>query len=96
MADHPNKIYMQNQYEMPVYLVKLVQKYELMSSHEREEDEGKKLREMIHVVGSTAAFFGRYDGMKELHDAAEKIVGNDNSIGYRLNLMWDRIGGWWA
>lgn len=87
---------MPNPYEMPAYLVKMVQKYELMSSYERDGVEGKKLREMIHLVGSTAAFFGRYDGMKKLHDAAEKAVGNDNSIGYRLNLMWDRIGGWSA
>lgn len=42
-------------YEMPAYLVKMIRKYEHMSSDEREDVEGKKLREMIHVVGTRSS-----------------------------------------
>lgn len=50
----------------------------------------------IQVAGVTASFFGGYDGMKRLHDAAEAVVGRDNSVGANLNRLWDGIGGWWA
>lgn len=54
------------------------------------------LAERIQVVGVTAAFFGGYDGMRKLHDAAEALVGRDNSVGGILNRLWDGVGGWWA
>jgi hypothetical protein len=67
-----------------------------MSPEQREDEAGVVLLEMIWIVGCTAAFFGGYQRMKELHDAAETHVENDNSVGYWLNQMWDGIGGWWA
>lgn len=54
------------------------------------------LARRIQVVGLTAAFFGGYAGMKQLHDAAEALVGSDNSIGATLNRLWDGFGGWLA
>lgn len=54
------------------------------------------LAERVQVVGLTAAFFGGFEGMRSLHDAAEALVGRDNSVGFHLNRLWDGIGGWWA
>lgn len=52
------------------------------------------LYEKIRLIGETAAFFGRYEAMQKLHDAAEQLVGNDNSVGYHLNYVWDGVGTW--
>lgn len=82
--------------DMPERLVALVREWEAMPSDERQGPKGQAVLEMIYTAGRTAAFFGGYDAMKALHDAAEELVGNDNSVGYRLNSMWDGIGGWWA
>ncbi|NCU67958.1 hypothetical protein GWK50_19230 (plasmid) [Acidovorax sp. 210-6] len=46
----------------------------------------------LRLIGATAAFFGGYDGMKKLHDAAEQLVGNTNEAGYYVNRAWD-LGG---
>lgn len=54
------------------------------------------LKEQLELIGATAAFFGRYEAMKKLHDAAEELVGNTNEVGDRLNRNWDMIGGWMA
>lgn len=67
-------------------LVDLVQQYA--------EDRDEETKEKIRLIGSTAAFFGGFNAMNQLHDAAERLVGNDNSIGGRLNGLWDGIGGW--
>ena len=74
-------------------LIALVKEYE---SHERDDPKRGPLLMKLRLIGQTAAFFDGYDGMKRLHDAAEAIVGCDNSIGYTLNYVWDGIGGWWA
>lgn len=77
-------------------VVELVKEYDAMNSSERGEDRGQAIRKDIRLIGTTAAFFGGADGMTELHDAAEALVGKDNSVGYWLNKLWDGIGGWWA
>jgi hypothetical protein len=46
----------------------------------------------IRAIGQTAAFFGGFDGMTKLHDAFEKAGGDT----YKLNRLWDQIGGWCA
>lgn len=77
------------------HLVALVQAWDRMESEQRRNSvSGKAILHDIHLIGQTAAFFGNYDGMIALHDAAEEIGGNDNSVGYWLNSMWDGIGGW--
>lgn len=83
-------------HDMPHQLVELVRTYEGMSSRERESDEAKLLLAKVHAAGYTADFFGGFDGMRRLHDAAEELVGNDNSVGYWLNYMWNGIGRWLA
>lgn len=77
-------------------LVEMVRKYDTMDSNGRRGAEGLAIRKEIELVGTTAAFFGGYDGMKKLHDAAEEFVNNDNSVGFYLNLIWDGIGGWFS
>lgn len=60
---------------------------------------GREANEIVvklQLIGQTAAFFGGFDGMTRLHDAAEALVGRDNSVGYTLNQAWHGIGGWWA
>lgn len=59
-----------------------------------DEERNDAAIEKIRLIGSTAAFFGGYPAMEKLHDAAEVLVGNDNSVGSRLNGLWDGIGGW--
>lgn len=81
---------------MPLRLVELVRSFERMSAEKRNGEAGEELLEMIHSIGYTAAFFGGFEAMKKLHDAAEAYVDNDNSVGYWLNQMWDGIGGWFA
>jgi len=82
--------------DMPTRLVALVREFEELSSAERGDAEGQALKTQIRLAGLCASFFGGYDGMKRLHDAAEQLVGNDNSIGFRLNYMWDGVGGCWS
>lgn len=77
-------------------LVELVKEYDAMDSNERRADKGQAIRKNIQLIGLTAAFFGGYDAMIKLHDAAEELVGSDNSVGYYLNQIWDGIGGWWS
>ena len=48
----------------------------------------------MRLIGATAAFYGGYDAMKKLHDAAERLVGNSNKAGYYISRAWDMIGGW--
>ena len=69
------------------HLVDLVREWDGMDSAERRDSaRGKAIL--------PAAFFGGFDGMKKLHDAAEEIVGFDNSVGFWINRLWDGIGGW--
>lgn len=81
---------------MATQLVAMVREFGSMDKGERKEEKGRELLGKIRVSGHTAAFFGGYEAMKQLHDAAEELVGNDNSIGRVLNNEWDGIGGWWA
>lgn len=87
---------LRNTSDMPQRIVALTQRYDRMTREEREGAEGAAIRETLYTVGRTAAFFGGYAGMIALHDAAESLVGNNNSVGYVLNWMWDGIGGWMA
>lgn len=81
---------------LPVLLAQLALQYENLSRSEQEKGAGKEIVNKVQTIGRTAAWFGGFDAMKQLHDAAEETVGNDNSVGYQLNWMWDGIGGWWA
>lgn len=74
-------------------LVKLVQDWKSVPDSSRKKS---VLLTNIILMGRTAAFFGGYDAMIKLYDAAEKRVGDNNSVGYWLNYMWDSIGGWSA
>jgi hypothetical protein len=76
------------------YLVAAIKTWDGMTPDERRNPAGLALRNEVKAIGMTAAFFGDYDAMKRLHDAAEDLVGNDNSVGYWLNTMWDQIGDW--
>lgn len=73
----------------------MVKQYEAIPNQDKSEEAAQQIIDKLRLIGRTAAFFGGYDGMKRLHDAAEALVGSDNSIGYRLNYVWDGIGGWW-
>lgn len=75
-------------------LIELVQEWDQMDKQQRQGARGQAIYHDIRLIGQTAAFFGGFDGMIALHDAAEALVGRDNSVGYYLNLLWDRIGGW--
>jgi hypothetical protein len=75
-------------------LVELVREWDQMDKQQRNGARGQAICHDIRLIGQTAAFFGGFDGMISLHDAAEAMVGNTNEIGYYLNLLWDRIGGW--
>lgn len=75
-------------------IVELVKEYDAMGSAERANERGQAIVKDIRLIGNTAAFFGGYDGMTRLHDAAEALVDKDNSVGFWLNRMWDGIGGW--
>ena len=77
------------------HLVDLVREWDGMDSAERRDSaRGKAILPDILLIGQTAAFFGGFDGMKKLHDAAEEIVGFDNSVGFWIHRLWDGIGGW--
>lgn len=76
------------------YLVAAIKTWDGLTPDQRRSTKGLALRKEVELIGKTAAFFGGYDGMKRLHDACEQLVGNDNSVGYYLNHMWDGIGGW--
>lgn len=73
-------------------IVEMVQKFDALE--DKSTAEAHAIVDQLRLIGSTAAFFGGYAGMIKLHDAAERIVGSDNSVGYYLNRMWDGIGGW--
>ncbi len=75
-------------------IVELVRQWDAMDSDERNTPRGHAILKDVQLIGQTAAFFGGYSAMKQLHDVAENHVGNDNSIGYWLNRMWDGIGSW--
>jgi len=77
-------------------IVALVKEWAGIERSQREQARGQEILHDLQLIGRTAAFFDGYWGMKKLHDAAEDIVGNDNSIGYWLNWMWDGIGSWCA
>lgn len=81
---------------VPVLLAQLALQYEELDRRSQEEGVGKEIVNKVQTIGRTAAWFGGFDAMKKLHDAAEETVGNNNSVGYHLNWMWDGIGGWWA
>jgi hypothetical protein len=72
----------------------LVHEWNRMDKDQRQGPRGQAIYHDLRLIGYTADFFGGFDGMKKLHDAAERLVDNDNSIGYWLNSMWDRIGSW--
>ena len=77
------------------HLIALVRRgVELGIGSKDQASEGQALMAQIRSIGLTASFFGGFDGMKKLHDAAEAATGCTNEIGYVLNLAWDRIGGW--
>lgn len=82
--------------EMPRLLMEMVQEYAAMTERQQRRVVGQLIVEKIHTVGHTAAFFGGWEAMKKLHDAAVELENADNRVGYWLNLMWDGIGGWWA
>jgi hypothetical protein len=75
-------------------IVELVKQWDAMSGAERETPRGHAILNDVQLIGQTAAFFGGYGAMKKLHDAAENRVGNDNSVGYWINRMWDGVGSW--
>ena len=54
-------------------------------SSEQANLERDQVREKIQMIGRTAAFFGGFGGMAQLHDACEDLTGNRNVIGYELN-----------
>lgn len=56
----------------------------------------EELFKQLRLIGMTASFFGGWDAMKKLHDAAENLVGNTNQAGFYLNNAWDMIGDWVA
>lgn len=61
-----------------------------------DDEEAKRMVRQIRLVAWGAVFIGGFGALRELHDAAESTVGNDNSIGFYLNHLWDGIGGWLA
>jgi hypothetical protein len=81
---------------LPALLVSVVRQYERMDNDKRQSSVGVTLLDQVKVAGATAAYFGGFDAMEKLHNAAEGLVGEDNSVGYWLNYMWDGIGGWAA
>ena len=79
-----------------VKIIEWVSEMESLHSDTSTSAEARKgvLREYLAIAGTTGAFFGGFDGMKQLHDACEAMTGNNNEIGYVLNRVWDGIGGW--
>lgn len=77
-------------------LVKLVRDYDQRICKSSDDPELKVIVAQIRAMGHAASFFGGFDGMTALHDAAEAATGKRNDIGYRLNHLWDGIGGWLA
>jgi hypothetical protein len=75
-------------------LIELVQEWDDMDKQQRQGARGQAILHDIRLIGQTADFFGGFDGMKKLHDATERMVGNTNAVGFHLNLLWDRIGSW--
>jgi len=81
---------------VPCMVCDLVRQYDELPRRDQDGVAGNALRDKVRTIGRVAAYFGGFDAMKKLHDAAEDAVGNDNSVGYWLNQFWDGIGGWWA
>lgn len=81
---------------VPCMVCDLVRQFAELPRCDQDGVVGRALFDKLRTIGRTAAFFGGIEAMNQLHDAAEACVGNDNSVGYWLNQMWDGIGGWWA
>jgi hypothetical protein len=77
------------------HIVDLVKEFEAITNR-RDSARAQAILKELKTIGQTAAFFGGYDGMKQVHDAAEKLVGNTNDVGYWLNNIWDGIADWYA
>lgn len=77
-------------------LVELILEWDLMSEDQRKSAQGQRILSEVQLIGITANYFGGYEGMRKLHDAAEARVDNSNQVGYWLNRMWDLIGSWLA
>lgn len=77
-------------------LIALARRMSEMRGESNVDAERDAVREAIRTIGRTAAFFGGYDAMKQLHDAVEDMTGATNEIGFELNFAWSGIGGWWA
>lgn len=75
-------------------IIDLVREWDQMDKSLRHGPRGQQIHHDLRLIGRTAEFFDGFDGMKRLHDAAEQLVDNDNSVGFYLNLLWDGIGSW--
>lgn len=78
------------------HIVEIVREFDSLPRPARDSERGKAILNELVLIGQTAAFFGGFEGMIELHNAAEHLVGDSNEVGYYLNQAWDGIGGWWA
>jgi hypothetical protein len=78
----------------PELLVKLTQEWDQMDSDARRGPRGQEIKHDIELIGIATDHVGGFDAMTRLHNQAEALVGNDNSVGFYLNSMWDGIGGW--
>lgn len=83
-----------NERPIETVLIDLVREWDGMDKQQRQGARGQAIRHDIRLIGQTAAFFDGFGGMVKLHNAAERLVGNDNSVGLHLNLLWDRIDSW--
>jgi hypothetical protein len=76
-------------------LIELVQEWDEMDKQQRQGARGQAILHDIRLIGQTAEFFNGCAGMQKLRDTVERMVGNTNArVGFHLNLLWDRIGGW--
>ena len=82
--------------EIEVQLIALARRMSELRGKSGADVERDAVREAIRTIGRTAAFFGGFKAMKQLHDAVEAQTGSTNEIGYELNSAWDGIGGWWS
>lgn len=70
-------------------LVALVQQYDQLK--DRDTPEGAALIARVRAMGWAASFFGGYEGMSKLCQAAEEL---DRKAGYWINYTWHDIAGW--